>query len=249
MNKFFSLLIPVILISCAREPQVPPTYTLKVETGTKATMALGLDESGALKATWAEGEKVKVSKGTDLIGTLTAQSSGKSTTLSGTVTGDIKVGTKLYLDFPDSDYDYSSQDGTLTGYAGSIDRVCDYATAAVKVTSIDGGTVTTEKAVFKNMQAIVRLMLKHGEADLPAELMSVTVSGYTSPGPSSITISVNPVTPSNELYVAIPCYYNEEDEPLSLSFLVSSSGAPYARNDVSKNLKNGGFYSATLTLY
>ena len=246
------LLTCTVLFSCTKEmgPDVLPapavqevkTYTLTVQAGKEGTRALSLDESGALRATWAEGEEVKVHKGTTLLGTLTSQSSGKSTTLSGTITGDIGVGTKLYLDFPNSDYDYSTQDGTLTG----IGKTCDYATATVKVTGIEGGTVTTETADFKNLQAIVRFRMKLGEMDLPMDEMSLTVSDYVSPAPSSITISVKPETYLYELYVAIPCYYNEEEEPLTFSYQVKSLGIPYSKNNVSMNLKNGKFYQVTL---
>ena len=246
-RRIFILLICSLLLSCTKEEKALPTYTIDVIAGKEGTKALGLDGSGALKATWAEGEEVKVIKAGDgtLLGTLTAQSSGPNTKLSGTITGDISVGNTLSLDFLSSNY--TSQDGTLSGNNTSIDKVCDYATAAVKVTAISGSSVTTEAATFKNMQAIVKFSLKHGDAVLPAEEMTVTVSGYTSGGPSSIKISVRPKTLTSELYVAIPCYYNG-DQPLNFSLQVWSQGVLFSKDVASVKLYNGKYYHITVTL-
>lgn len=237
----------LLLMSCTKELGVTQTYTLNVEVASERTRALNL-ESGTIKATWAEGEEVTVVKPStgEILGTLTAQSSGKTTTLTGTITGNIKVGTRLSLEFPNAEHDYTNQDGTLTGYPTSIDKVCDYATAPVKVTSIDGGTVTTDEAHFSNEQAIVRFKIKAYDVEMPADEMTITVSGYTSGGPSSLTISVHPQRLLDELYVAIPCYYNTESEALNLSFDVVLAGM-HCTKDASMNLKNGGFYKATLT--
>ena len=92
MKKFFSLITLVLLFSCAKEADVPVqleqpvqealTYTLSVPAG-KDTKALNIDGT-ALKATWAEGETVRVFRGELLLGTLTAQTAGQSTTQTGT---------------------------------------------------------------------------------------------------------------------------------------------------------------------
>ena len=246
MRKIFIYLAAALfLLSCNKELGVAPTYTLTVEVGNERTRALNL-ESGTIKATWAEGEKVTVRNGSGAyLGTLTAQSSGTSTTLTGTITGDMYVNRKLVLDFLSPAYE--NQDGTLTGNTTSIDKVCDYATASVKVKSIEGDTVTTDEAHFSNRQAIVRFKIKLKDADVPADEMTITVSGYVPDGPSSKTISVHPQRQYDELYVAIPCYYNTESEALTLSFNVVVMGIPLTKN-ASMNLKNGGFYRATLSL-
>ena len=252
---FCLLLGCALLLSCTRlmEAEIATesdtaenqTYTLVVDTDSRTgTRSLGLDASGALKATWAEGEEVKVYKNMDCLGTLTAQSSGKSTTLRGTITGgSIKVGSKLTLEFLSSDY--TNQDGTLSGNSTSIDKVCDYAMATVKVTAIDGGTVTTEPASFQNMQAIVRFKFKYGVSSLDVKEMSVTVSGYKeTESPSSITISVKPKSPLGEVFVAIPCYYDHE---LSFSLKVWSGSYYFEKNTASVTLDNGKYYQLTVT--
>ena len=251
MKKGFSaLLICTLLVSCTRSLDIEQdqTYTLTVVADKGAdTRTLGLDGSGALKATWTEGETVTVYKTSnmDVLGTLTAQTSGQSTTLSGTITGDIKVGTKISLDFLSSDY--TNQDGTLTGNSTSIDKVCDYATATVRITAIDGSTVTTGPATFTNMQAIVWFTMKHNNNIVDVEEMSLTVGYLHSSTPSSITISVTPPTPTKDLYVAIPCYYEDE---FSFSMQVQTFPFSYIYNKdiASINLENGKFYHLTVTL-
>lgn len=115
-------------------------YTLTVEA-TKGnddatTRALALNGS-TLNATWTAGDKVEVwawdernQTFTKKYGTLTAQGSGISTTLTGTVENiPSLIGMDLRLRYLSNDY--SSQAGTLDYIASH----CDYATADVKVTA------------------------------------------------------------------------------------------------------------------
>ena len=145
-----NLLACSLLLSCAKEMEAPvqpaqgvKTYTLTMEAGKGErpdTKALALDGSGALKATWAIGEEVSVYKADALLGTLTAQKDGSSTTLKGEITGDIAKDDELTLKFLSPDY--ASQDGTIE----YISSHCDYAVANVTVTDVAGTTVTTTSA-------------------------------------------------------------------------------------------------------
>lgn len=240
---FLPLLACVMLVSCTEMPETAQgTYSLSVTASKDAgAKALFIDGSGALKATWAQGETVQVIKpGTgEVIGTLTAQDNGPSTTLSGTISGSFDVGSILRLEFLASNY--TSQDGTLTGRDSSIDKTCDYATAEVKVLSIDGDTVTTENATFTNRQAIVKFTLKHADDPLSASELSVTVTGAS----QSIKISVTPPSPASELYVAIPCFY---DSTFSFSVDALSGETHYQRSLESQALENGTYYHYTLNL-
>lgn len=55
--------------------------------------------SNTLNAHWMVGEEVSVYNGDDLLGIITAQNSGESATLSGTISGDISIGDKLTLKY------------------------------------------------------------------------------------------------------------------------------------------------------
>lgn len=239
---FFALLACVLLVSCAKLPETEQgTYTLTVEADKAAGSKALAIEGGALKAAWKAGETVTVYKAGTLsvLGTLTAQSDGQSTTLSGTISGSFSVGSDLRLEFLTPD-NYESQDGTLTGKNTSIDKTCDYATADVKVTGIEGGTITTENATFANRQAIVKFSLKPGGAVFSMDQMTIKVTGQT----KSITISVVPEETAYELYVAIPCFY---DTLFSFDIDVLSVFAHYYKTIASQTLENGKYYHYALT--
>ena len=241
-----------ILLSCAKEAGQPElveqpaarqeqTYALAVTAGKADTRALYIDNSGALKATWAKGEMVQVYKGgMASLGTLTAQSSGKSTTLSGSVSGTFAVGNTLRLEFLNAD-NYTSQNGLLNEGAASLDKTCDYATAEVNILSIDGNTITTETARFTNRQAIMKFSLKRVGVSFLTSGMSITVTGES----QSITIVVSPPVATDELYVAIPCFY---DSTFSFSFdaLDVLGITHYNKNIDSQTIENGKFYNITL---
>jgi hypothetical protein len=139
----------------------PKVYTMTVHAtkgGDASTRALSLDGK-TLNATWTEGDKVEVwsSDGTTVkYGTLTAQSSGSSTTLTGEMDFPAGLSSDLQLQLKYLSNDYSKQTGTLDYIANH----CDYATARVKVTGINGKEITTTAAEFQNQQSIIKFTLK-----------------------------------------------------------------------------------------
>lgn len=174
------------------------TYNITIQASKgdgATTRALAID-GNVLNATWAEGEAVtvyNVTKSADLSGTLTAQSSGASTTLKGTLTGTIEAGDVLKLKFLSPNY--ASQEGTLEYIAAN----CDYAEASVTVKTVADGNITINEAAadFQNQQAIVRFTLKNknGAPIYPTELTVYDGTNYNIISPASAT---------NVLYVALP---------------------------------------------
>ena len=147
------------------EEIVTPAITMSVNaTKVGETKALS-DDGSAITSTWTQGDEVEVwtSDGTTKYGTITAQNSGPSTRLSGTLGSTPSDGESLLLKYLSPNY--STQDGTLTGSATSIDKVCDYATATVTAT-VAGGSVTTNVAAFTSQQAILKLNLNDGISDI-----------------------------------------------------------------------------------
>ena len=130
--------------------------------GDATTRALSLSSDGkTLDATWAAGERVTVyneTKHVDLEGTLTAQTSGASTTLTGTLSGTINVDDELSLFFHE-DALLGVQDGTLQYIADNLDF--DRATVTVKSIDVDGNiTINEPAAVFDDkVTSIVRFTL------------------------------------------------------------------------------------------
>ena len=179
------------------EPTTPKTCTLTVNAtkiGDATTRALALDESGAsnvLNATWTEGDKVivyymhpqdmgvgEIRYTPTEIGSLEAQSSGASTTLTGDITTkgitigglfgessethDLTTGDKLYLSYTGTLGEglmvfNQQQDGTLKKLADYFDS----AGADVTVSSVSASTVTISEASaqFENLSFIIRFKL------------------------------------------------------------------------------------------
>lgn len=157
------------------QPASQQVYTLSVSAtkgGDEAlTRALSL-VGKTLNASWAEGEEVtvyNVTKTAVLGGVLTAQSSGSSTTLKGTLTGTIEAGDVLDLLFRGANY--TSQEGTLDYIAAN----CDYAKASVTVASVaDQNITTTGTASFVNQQAIVKFTFTDGTNNLNVSRLAIS---------------------------------------------------------------------------
>ncbi len=183
------------------------TLTVRAEKQgvTRALAISDVDGDGRddVQATWTAGDEVQVfdaTTGNALTGVLTAQGSGASTLLTGTVEGTVSVGDALRLTYLSSDY--SSQDGTLQYIAEN----CDYAEATVTVGSVENGEVTpTGNAEFVNAQAIVCFTLMEVTgAPLSASALTVdyTTGSVTLADVPSSTYTANGGT--GVLFVALP---------------------------------------------
>ncbi len=196
-------------------PTEPKTYTMTVQA-TKddaMTRALAVDGTGALNATWTEGDKVAVLKLTGktgmeywaLLGQLTAgnvSADGLSCTLTGTFTeerilaaGTPTVGSYLRLIYPGTrattdsyTVSYTGQDGTLEKIATDYDYCSTPAqkSKAVQVTAFDGTNITSDPATFTNDQAIVRFTLTDVYG-VPFYPTSLTISAKSSFGEALVT--------------------------------------------------------------
>ena len=242
-NTFFimaALLLAGIstIVSCTKDDEQPvegKTYHMTVTASKGGDNAKALTVEGTtISATWAEGETVtvyNVTKGAALTGPLAAQSSGASTTLEGSLTGDIDAGDKLTLKFCSPDY--SMQDGTLAYIAAN----CDYAEATVTVASVDDGVITASgNAAFENKQAIVKFSLMDaGGTAINATVLSVSVGG-------TIYAAV-PASATNELFVALP---GISGQAVTLSAKVS--GQWYNKTQANVTFVNGQYYTVAAKL-
>ena len=225
------------------EPQQPDgvkTYTLTVEAtkgddaaGSRSTRALSLDGK-TLNAMWAQGEAVtvyNVTRSADLTGSLTAQSSGATTVLKGTLTGSIQNGDQLKLKFLSPNY--ASQDGTLAYIAAH----CDYAEATVTVTDASTPSVTTTAANFENQQAIVRFKLMNKAGDASLYMATLKISDGTH------IYTVNRRDSPDTFYVAIPGF---SGQTISMLASYGSDVRDYIKSNVS--FTNGQYYEITVNM-
>lgn len=256
-NKFLSFimssLVAMAYTSCSNSDDVidtpdpiVKTYTMTVDAqkGSNGTRALSLDGS-TLNSTWTKDDAVEVYKGEDHIGTLTAQSTGANTSLKGTLSGNLNVNDNLTLKYLSADY--NSQDGTLTGTAKSIDKVCDYSTATVTVSGIAGGNISTTNANFVNQQAVIKFMLKNADGSaLPSNPTAFTMSD----GTSTVTLTSIPAATytanggDGVLYVAFPSL--NSSATISLEATVGSD--TYAFEKTGITFTNSMYYGVTVKM-
>lgn len=238
------------LASCTDEKEqalVGQTFTMTVNASkgdTEAAKDLSLDLDGTtLIATWKTGEKVYVhnnTTGRDLDGYLEAKSDGASTTLQGSLTGDIAVGNSLELRFCSSD-NYASQGGTIEWIATH----CDYAIATVSVTSISPN-VSTSDAAFENQQAIVKFILKkYDNKALLSNPSSLTVNyGTSSVSLSSIPTATYTINGDGVLYVALPGFSNQ-----SVTLTATVGDSTYTKSVSGVSFANGQYYTVIAKMH
>ena len=226
--------------------ETPTTYTLTVEAtkGDAATRALTLGgaEGKTLNATWTAGDEVQVyhvsnpgelteEESTSPDGTLTAQSSGATTTLTGYFTGSYipAAGDVLRLRFLPNP-DYTTQEGTLDFIAAN----CDYAFAEITVKSVDavGNVTSTAPASFENQQAIVKFSLKKADGTTPVTATSLTVKV------GSTTYNVSPTAASSDIYVAIKRASNK-----AVSLTVNSDNGRFGYEKTGITFEAGKYYA------
>ena len=220
------------VFACNKENDVENnTFSVSISADKDDSATKGLSLEGhTLHTVWKAGEQVTVvnfTKFTPLGGYLEVQTPGSATTnLAGTLTGTIEVGDKLLLEFLTPDF--GDQDGTLE----YIESHCDYATAYVTVTSIEGGKITTTAASFANQRTIVKFILldDHSE-DLYPERFTVQAG-------ASSYIRFFPSTGSNnEFFVCFPGISSQEVDLVATQFGLIYT---YVKSDATFN--NGKYY-------
>ena len=255
LNMMAASLVGVAFMSCSSQDDVltggqnvltpaGQTYTMSVtaQKGGDGTRALTLVDGTTLKATWTEGDVVKVYNSTsELIGTLTAQSAGATTTLTGDLTKLPTTGDELTLKYLSPSY--STQDGTLTGADNSIDKVCDYATATVTAT-VSGTNVTTGDATFQNQQAVVKFtLIDKATTNTAISPTALTINDGTDDIVKLTDIPDETYTANGAgvLFVAIPGF---TEKPITLTATVGSDTYTCTTSEV-KTLENGKYYGVT----
>ncbi len=207
MKKFFISNIAVLsvlasmvaLTACSEKEEVggEGTYRIEVQAtkgatdGVVFTRALELSDDGmTLIAPWEAGEKVYVygmnptpqspADAYKPLGTLTAQTSGVTTTLAGELSGTITVGDLLLFSYQhDLDFNFSPQDGSLDKIASDFDG----ATCVSSVTGVGTSTITLPTALgFSSQQCVVRFTLtdEEGAPIVPDKLVLDTTPGGAS---------------------------------------------------------------------
>ena len=234
-------------------PTAPKTYTMIVQAtkgDAAATRGLSLDGK-TINVKWNEGEKVVVMQDDDELGTLTATPDPNDPTKA-TLTGDLDdldLEEDIEFHLHSASYDYSRQSGVLLSKdckdgENSIEENFDYALCTVEAgsdkikTSVvknpDGEEqydeyylVTIEGGItLESQQAIVKFTLvDKADGTTPILAKRLEVDDYHE------IIFVEPVSPTNALYVAVNSEGKELDYHLKA---VTATGDVYTydRSDV-----------------
>ena len=197
------------------------TMTVQATKGGDEAQTRGLELDGnTLNVKWNEGEKVVVMQDDDILGTLTATPDPNDPTKA-TLTGeldDLDLEEDIEFHLHSASCDYSRQSGVLLSKDGenSIEENFDYATCKVEAgsdkikTSVvkdpDGDEqydeyylVTIEGGItLESQQAIVKFTLvDKADATTPMNVTRLEVDDHYG------IIFVEPVSPTNALYVAV----------------------------------------------
>ena len=248
LNLMIVSLVAMTYTSCSNSDDVidtpdpiVKTYTMSIEAqkGSNGTRALDLD-GNTLNSTWTAGETVKVYKDNAELGTLTAQGDGASTSLKGTLTGDLSVNDKLTLKYLSPNY--NSQKGTIA----SISKNCDYSTATVTVSGIAGGNISTTNANFENHQAVIKFTLKDADGK---EFPSNPTSFRMTDGTSTVTLTDIPdetytTNGSGVLYVAFPA----SDASATITLSATAGDAVYGFGKTGITFEKGKYYGVTVKM-
>ena len=172
MKKLILLSLAVLglaaLSSCNKSEAAPDLVTYEISVDASMDAPADVPDTKAfmrsmrmLYCFWANSDVVTVYKGAEKIGTLKPQSIGESSSvLKGSITtSGLSSGTELRLLAPKESWVYSNQDGTFS----TINAKYCYSMATVAVTSVNGTSVSTGSAAFKNQQAII--LFKFLDAD------------------------------------------------------------------------------------
>ena len=247
-------------------PTAQKVYKLTINAskgGNAATRAVSFN-GNALKASWAVGDELSVSKeGTSLTSTLKC-TNAEDGTFEGTITGtSISPNDYLKLTYHPvaSISDFGGQDGTLNGNTNSAENY-DMATAEVTVASVDGENITINESEvpFTTQTAMLKLTLTDGTSPINATSLKLSVAMadkddeiFTSI-PTAATYETNG---DGILYFAMPnenslaTHFNKTQSWLyqaTLTFTASDGFKIYTCKKTGYQLAAAKYYAVTLTM-
>ena len=217
--------------------------TLTAAMGDGETRALSEGADNAIIASFAENDEVKVVKADgSLVGTLTAQTAGAKTTLTGTITGEFSVNEVLTLRYRSETANYGGQVGTLVGIAAGQ----DYAEGTLKVTSTSPSlTFESNSVTLKAKQSITKFTfsvnVKNFRIAANGLVRTIAANGTETVG--DVTGALG--TASTDVYVALR---NNTDVKQTYSFTIQDVDGNWYTGTKKANLANGKNYAASVTL-
>lgn len=247
---------------------VTKTYKVSIEAsfGNAESRALDISDD-YIKAYFEKGDKVFAYKKGEVgaentVGTLTAKSTGKTTTFEGSITGNFAEGDKLVLAYQSYSYyqyigqivpSFSWQKGTKEGLGEN-----DNAFAWVTVESV-GDNIVTSTAEFENVQSIFKfnfvdksnksVSVKFVRFNSNAYDVALTPLMENAPHAKG-DITVNLDKSSDEIWVAASIDESiTSAQDIDFSVIADAEGYYYTgKKEAITGLENGKFYASTITI-
>ena len=223
--------------------------TLQASMGGADTRALSEGEGNAINASFAEGDKVIVvdADGTTIVGTLTAATAGKTTTLSGEInTSTLEVNETVTLHYRSTTANYDNQTGTLAGIASGQ----DYAEGTLRVSTVTPLTFESNSVTLTAKQSITKFSFKDGTNDVSVKTFGIAATGLVQSiavgGAETVGVVTGTLaTASSDVYVALR---NNSEAKQAYSFTIKDADGNWYTGKKNANLVNGNNYTATVAL-
>lgn len=220
--------------------------TLTASMDDTDTRALSEGANKNITATFNTGDKVEVVNASgNSLGTLDAQSSGSSTTLSGTLTGSLAVNDVLTLHYISATANYDGQDGTLSGIAAHQ----HYAKGTITVSSTDPLAFTPSPVSLTPEQSITKFSFSCGGSPVSVKTFGIAATGLVqsaAKGTETIgAVTGALTTPSADVYAALR---NNVAGKQKYFFTIQDNDNNWYTGTKSAPLENGKNYATSVTL-
>lgn len=225
--------------------------TLTASMGDADTRALSEGANNIINASFEANDEVVVvdADGTTIVGTLTAQSAGKSTILTGDLNStSLVVDEVVTLRYRSATANYDGQKGTLAGIA--TDQ--DYAEGALTVSTTNPLAFKSNHVSLAAKQSITKFSFTDGTNAVSVKTFGIAAVGLVQ-SIAADAISTETVgavtgtltTPSSDVYVALR---NNSGEKQTYSFYVKDDAGNWYTGTKKANLAYGKNYTASVTL-
>lgn len=225
--------------------------TLTASMGDETTRALSENGNAIIASFEVNDELVVVdADGINIVGTLTAQSEGTSTTLTGDLNAStLTVGEEVKVRYRSATANYDGQVGTLDGIAASQ----DYAEGTLTVSTTSPLTFTSNSVTLEAKQSITKFSFTDGAN--PASAISVKnfriiatglVQSIATNGAETVgTVTGTLANATSDVYVALR---NNSDAKQTYTFIVKDDAGNWHVGTKNAKLTNGNNYTATVAL-
>lgn len=225
------------------------TVTLTASMGDETTRALSEGEGNAITASFAENDEVVVvdADGSTIVGTLRAQSSGASTTLTGPLdASSLTAGEVVTLRYRSATANYDGQVGTLAGIAEHQ----DYAEGTLTLKTTSPLEFTSTNVTLSAKQSFTKFSFTDGTNAINVKTFGIAATGLVQNITKNAIETVGAVTgtlttPSANVYIALR---NNSGIKQTYSFTVKDNAGNWYTGTKNAKLTNSKNYAATVTL-